>query len=1061
MFFCFIITGVERRDLCDVSHPEGLFLSMIVDVNPFRDHMLLRELIDIRGRVDVFYAGHPSSTTTPDTGIIQDIVKEIDTVLTTVEKMLNLTREIASMYHVFRPNQSMSHLNVMQQSLNGIHNEVGAVKQDISLNGMSNERLIGLSNMVSNTHGGKIQTLATDTRNFVDSVSLDSTFAIGDNPLSELTETNKRIQSSISAVLQSFLEAIMSVRTTTAGFGLRGMGSVTVLSVKLLELKVEVVFSSERIGACGEYAEAYKDMKGESAIRVYGSVTTGLVFLGPFLRLDVGFGIGLTISLDIPGKHVTQIHAEVRLLCLKFQTNVFVTNTGLYIYIEAKLGDVYKTTLNIFADVGHSWDSMLFNVNGQFVADADGDGNFNDGYWAALRRVIQDMSDEAEKRISQVQSALEIAQEGLTKAQNWLEDKKSSVLLANSAFDSAIARMETAKDALERAKRPFQNAIDVLSDAQRKVDNLCRIKNCRRICVPGLSCKICWKKIWFVKFPYPCCHWTNCMFSFRDPICELLNFGCRALRAIAYVALEVAKFALRIPMLVLDGCKVVVSAAQIFVDKSRVILDIAVVAIDLAKLCLEGAKFLLEGAKYALEAIKQVVKWGLRIINFVIQYGLESIMDIRNCGFEIQLSGRDGNVFDIHCEVNAFRLGFFKIGFRINFSHIFQTLWHAAKATIETILDGIKHLFNDRKRREITHTAISNLHRVIRETGEFDMNEEDFEFLANETLNVVLNTTGFKNNANGSDYDNRKNIFEEKCKLFTDVIDFLNTATQLLVEMTNETASVLGNVTSLMEGLYDINFMSDNLTVETVGIDLDVALNEFNLTHDDVMATLNSAKENISSDPLLSELGSMAKDAGSILQNQTENANKVMIVNHWLAAMENVSTDYFDNDTCVSFLDCAHYSVLRLYELFVETNITNTDISLTSISEFENAFLELVGNVSHTFQDTYLLSTELREQLDILQSANMFCSTPPVALAPLHNQTLMSGETLTLTCNATGDPKPNFWWFKDEEHLPGQLSEVLTLKDVSSNASGLYYCIAGNVVANITFNETEIVVLGK
>ena len=91
----------------------------------------------------------------------------------------------------------------------------------------------------------------------------------------------------------------------------------------------------------------------------------------------------------------------------------------------------------------------------------------------------------------------------------------------------------------------------------------------------------------------------------------------------------------------------------------------------------------------------------------------------------------------------------------------------------------------------------------------------------------------------------------------------------------------------------------------------------------------------------------------------------------------------------------------------------------------------------------------------------MFCSTPPVALAPLHNQTLMSGETLTLTCNATGDPKPSFWWFKDEEHLPGQLSEVLTLKDVSSNASGLYYCIAGNVVANITFNETEIVVLGK
>lgn len=1012
------------------------------------------------GRLDVYVTSFPSAEVTSDTTI--DILNDILDAKGMAERFLNLTVNTTGLYASLMANQSVVYLSDLQQTLVNIIKTLDDLIMSIKSDSSIVESLLNAVSRISDLFEKGLKELKSNTKNFVDSINNDSRLTKA-RFVNFCNEELDRIVLNIESAKHKVINQIISVIKYVNGFGIRGVGSLHQFHINLLQVDLEVVFSADQLGACGKYNRAYKLLQGEKAFRIYASLSTGVFVLCPFIKVKPRTGgIGVAVSLDTPGNVVAHLFAEVSILGVVADVDVFINTQGLSILTSGRIGSMFKAELNIFAEVGLSWDQMTFEVTGQFLADADGDGDFGDSYLTALRQFTQRISDEAQKRISQVQEAFTNAQGGLSAAQNWLEEKKAVVLSANSAFDHAVSKMEDAKFALEKAKIPFQNAINALNEAQRKVDNLCKIRTCRQICVPGLSCDICWEKVWFVSIPYPCCHFTDCMFTLPDLVCEAINLGCRALRAVAYVALEAAEVFVRVPMLALDIAEEAVSVAQVIVDKSRFVLDIAVAAMDLAQVGLEGLKIVLEVAKMALEGVKQVVKWGLKAFDFIVQYGIQSILDVKNCGFELKLTGRDETVFDVHCEVSAFKQDFRRIGFRINFSDVVQSIWNAAKATIESILHSLGDLISGRRRREIKYDTLSALHRFVRESRQEDIDNPEFETFANQTLYVILNTTGFKNNVNSNAYDNRREIFEEKCNIFETAFGFLKNASLLLFKMTNETAYVLGNAMDTVSNFdqIDVEDAYSNITIETIEIDLDVAVSDFNISADDVIATLQSAKEDALSNPLISQITATTKEAGSLLQNQTENANKIMIVNQWISAMNNISRSFFTEDTCVSFLDCAHYSVSRLYDLFVGININNTDFSLNSISEFENAFLELTGNVSHTIHDTFKLSVELGEQLDLLQSFNMFCSKPPGAMSPLKNQTVMSGGTLQLTCNASGEPSPDIWWFKDAAVLVQHTGSVLTIKNVTKHDAGQYHCVAGNIVANFTFEEAHIFVQG-
>ena len=59
---------------------------------------------------------------------------------------------------------------------------------------------------------------------------------------------------------------------------------------------------------------------------------------------------------------------------------------------------MFLAQVNVYAEHADSWQELFLGVEGKFLADADGDGSFQDSYLSALRRFILKISDEAEKK---------------------------------------------------------------------------------------------------------------------------------------------------------------------------------------------------------------------------------------------------------------------------------------------------------------------------------------------------------------------------------------------------------------------------------------------------------------------------------------------------------------------------------------------------------------------------------------------------------------------------------------------------------------------------------------
>lgn len=81
-------------------------------------------------------------------------------------------------------------------------------------------------------------------------------------------------------------------------------------------------------------------------------------------------------------------------------------------------------------------------------------------------------------------------------------------------------------------------------------------------------------------------------------------------------------------------------------------------------------------------------------------------------------------------------------------------------------------------------------------------------------------------------------------------------------------------------------------------------------------------------------------------------------------------------------------------------------------------------------------------------------------MAPLKNKTHSIGQTLSLVCNATAEPNPTFIWYKNEEHIDGQVEMELVISELTENDTGWYNCMAGNWVVNLTFDAAFVNVTG-
>ena len=270
------------------------------------------------------------------------------------------------------------------------------------------------------------------------------------------------------------------------------------------------------------------------------------------------------------------------------------------------------------------------------------------------------------------------------------------------------------------------------------------------------------------------------------------------------------------------------------------------------------------------------------------------------------------------------------------------------------------------------------------------------------------------------------------------------------------------NATDIVDEIdnFSLNQTISNMSLANIVVDPVIAKSKFNISEDELNTLIEHGLDNLTNDEYLNDIQSSIRTLKETLQNQTDDANNINSMNQWMLAMESMTTEYFDNEVCVSFLDCSYYCISVLYEMFMESDFDNRLQFLDIISHLENSFLSLTANFSHTIIDVNAFAREIGQYIDQIQGNNVFCSTPPVMIEPLPNTTLELGDTLEIVCNATGDPSPTFRWYKDDDIMEGYTSMVLSVPDITGNGTGRYHCLADNLVASLLFPAIFVNVTG-
>jgi len=130
--------------------------------------------------------------------------------------------------------------------------------------------------------------------------------------------------------------------------------------------------------------------------------------------------------------------------------------------------------------------------------------------------------------------------------------------------------------------------------------------------------------------------------------------------------------------------------------------------------------------------------------------------------------------------------------------------------------------------------------------------------------------------------------------------------------------------------------------------------------------------------------------------------------------------------------------------------------------QYNNSVLQ-ISDVRKSDSDTYFCSA-----VNLLGNAEkktqLVVVSPPVfTVMPPGKVFVATGDTLTLNCSATGDPRPVISWKRQGAVLPlgrSQLTnDVLIIRDFRAGDGGIYMCVATNagVFHTETISDVELV----
>jgi hypothetical protein len=399
----------------------------------------------------------------------------------------------------------------------------------------------------------------------------------------------------------------------------------------------------------------------------------------------LGFTVTCDIIIDIPRRIKIDIHASPLNLAgglLKLYKSRDQSSLGPMFYADIKIVPpsvevkasgyaslVYgivecETTLEI------SNTEFQLRMSGRFfLFDAElrvyaNYGSLESAAFQVYGKLSTAWMEELEKRVV---NAIDEAQKAATAK---ISEAQGKVNSAQSSYDAAVRTLQQKQRDVENKNKDFDRAIANLQKKQNNVHRLCRLRTCHKVCMGCPSWRSCCTRWWGRCIGCP--GWNSCCWRAPDLICEAANLGCKALRAIAFAALELAKKVVDGSRWTLDVAKGVLKAAEVIVDNNRWPLDAAI--------------GILEGVKWTVSAATEAAK-------FIVRLGLGGIIGLRKIEFDVKIGLVSEGHFMGNIEVSFLRKSYVTISFELRL-----------KSVKDMILDLIDMIFpgiSGRDRREV------------------------------------------------------------------------------------------------------------------------------------------------------------------------------------------------------------------------------------------------------------------------------------------------------------------------------------------------------------------------
>ena len=495
----------------------------------------------------------------------------------------------------------------------------------------------------------------------------------------------------------------------------------------------------------------------------------------------------------------------------------------------------------------------------------------------------------------------------------------------------------------------------------------------------------------------PCCQKVDCASRTKDLKCEEMNAFCRNAREKAMSKLNTAKKGVLKPLLGLQQAKKVLNAADIELAKRKLKLESAISKRDTLKRTHTAIEKAANISQKSSEQNRALIQDAINLAQLWNSTNGTCLVEIKEISFDVTLSSPSETQFPVKFKIASANEE--KTIFPIfNFASLNDSLGQTAKQIVQALFGKVNIVLRSgHPLNQVASTQDKKGKRVIDGRG--------------------LHVTPLV-------------MFKKKCALVTNYQRALSDIIRTLYDISTESIHLVKNLTN-----HTFEQKHAEYQDFTVNVTQAAELGLSNKDIDDSVKAVPADKEVIN-------LVSLFELANVTNYNKVQTAID-MVFRDWEASMETV----FNRTSleCIGFIDCMEDFVDNMLYLYQGVDIPGAVPLQRQITILGAEVKSLLSNEDLSVTEAAEKSLRILQMLRDIKDENVFCAVAPnITHNPASFKDLKNGQTLELSCKASGDPAPSYRWKRNGIVLSGNNKETLRIEKVTRNDSGNYTCEAYN-----------------